>query len=266
MKVPSQVYFLHIPKTAGSSLQEVIASQFPANGRAPISNMQQLAKLVRAGEHDKLAQYPLLMGHFGHTLLQYLPETPRVITFLRDPIARTISRFNHFLSREHGPEGIGQFYRPDITLDEFIELDWPRRLLTNFQTRNLSLDYKLEDTFHDLEGRPIAPSQSRLLSQTESSLPDDVLLKRASTRLDEFAFVGVTDRFEESVAAMCTIFSWETPMQLPKKNKSQPGALTPAAISSSTRKKIEAITELDAELYRHASRLLEARASTLHPQ
>ena len=89
----SQLYFLHIPKTAGSSITRLLEDSWPAGAVAPQRFVDELA----AAGTGELARYAVISGHHG-----VIPVTDarRVVTVLRDPARRAWSHY-----RALGPEG-----------------------------------------------------------------------------------------------------------------------------------------------------------------
>jgi hypothetical protein len=94
--------FMHIPKTAGTSLRSALHSVFGEENVWPSS------KELRAA----LGQYPqpqflddcllghpspirLLSGHYRLPLLESIFDRPRIFTMFRDPVERSISHLKH---------------------------------------------------------------------------------------------------------------------------------------------------------------------------
>ena len=105
--------------------------------------MHELADVVKRDKNE-LEKYTLFAGHLGHTLISLLPRAPRVITMIREPVSRTISRFKNLMrNRVRKTVGHEQFLDPEATIDDFLSFPPTRRLVTNFQVRNLALDFEI---------------------------------------------------------------------------------------------------------------------------
>ena len=266
MTAKTQTYFLHIPKTAGTSLRSIVEEQFPKDCIAPFSYMHELANVVKRDKNE-LENYTLFAGHLGHTLISLLPRTPRVVTMIREPVSRTISRFKNLMrNRARKSVGYERFLDPEATIEDFLSFPPTRRLITNFQVRNLALDFDLTKTYYDDDGQKILPKQAKLLSYTKTDMSDDELLAKAKQRLAAFDFVGVTDRFAESMKLLLATFKWTTTMNVPHLNALPDPRLTEQTLSRDTMAKIEAYTQLDAELYRFAAELFEQRYAAMCSQ
>ena len=260
----TQTYFLHIPKTAGTSLRSIIEEQFSKSQIAPFSYMHELADTVRRDKNE-LLRYSLFAGHLGHTLISLLPKPPRVITMIREPISRTISRFKNLMrNRARKAVGYERFLDPEATIDDFLSFPPTRRLITNFQVRNLALDFDLMKTYYDDDGREILPKQAKLLSYTYSDMSDEELLAKAKQRLASFDFVGITDKFAESMELLLTTFGWTTTMTVPHLNALPDSRLTEQTLPSETVSLIQSCTRLDAELYQFARDIFEQRYAAIH--
>ncbi len=85
--------FVHIPKTAGTTLSSYLQDSVHQARICPAVDQRELELQL-----DGLDRYDLLRGHF---MLSRLPGTMRsqfkLITFLRDPIQRAISSYHHWL-------------------------------------------------------------------------------------------------------------------------------------------------------------------------
>jgi hypothetical protein len=139
--------FIHIPKTAGSTLNSIIERQYPLksicsiypeNATVPggilLSSGDQLAELNEAD----LARIRLLRTHLSFGVHGYLPGPSTYFTILRDPIERIIS-FYYFVSAL--PESLRPDYFPSKSPDlrDFLE-EKVTIEVDNAQTRMLSGD------------------------------------------------------------------------------------------------------------------------------
>lgn len=97
------LYFLHIPKTAGTSLRDWLCDFFPASEVLECFVLEDLEKIPL----EQLVQYRFFSGHFGFELPKLLPTPPNTFTWLRDPIALQISHYNFF---RHDQETYLQFF------------------------------------------------------------------------------------------------------------------------------------------------------------
>ncbi|MFK8011385.1 MAG: sulfotransferase family 2 domain-containing protein [Marinicellaceae bacterium] len=163
--------FSHIPKTAGTSLENYLAQLFLIQEilhiNAPdLNNFPELLSVKQ--------QFPnYIAGHHPmHGLLyQLLPRKSIVhITMLREPVSRILSYFNYIKSR---PTHSLHHTVKDITFDAFLEQPMPE--INNGQSRRLA---------------------GILHSGTE--LSDLELYEKAKLVIDKcFTFVGVTEKFED---------------------------------------------------------------------
>ena len=86
------LYFLHIPKTGGSSLQSVLEKHFLPEQICPGQVQPEFEKIA----DNDLLKYRLFAGHFWG-VLEKLPVKPVVITWLRKPVPRAVSMYKHIL-------------------------------------------------------------------------------------------------------------------------------------------------------------------------
>ena len=90
--------FLHIAKTAGTSVQNLLGSFYTPGDTLYREHADNLSKRDPAD----LARYEMFAGHFGYDSLVYLPRRNRLIlTFVREPVARLCSFY--YFRRAHEP-------------------------------------------------------------------------------------------------------------------------------------------------------------------
>ena len=85
---PTMEVFLHIPKTAGSTLKWVLAHEYPGEAtihgdNAPFRNViRQLQNM----DPDQLELVRLYSAHVPFGVHWYLPKPSSYFTFLREPV------------------------------------------------------------------------------------------------------------------------------------------------------------------------------------
>jgi hypothetical protein len=172
--------FVHIPKTAGTTLTAVLRGNFPAGGVRALGNVFHgsggidpgpVAKLRKSGAVVTRDIY-LLGGHLPFGVHEYLPIDSRYVTFLRDPVERTLSQYYRLLTmrkRNPVPEG--------MTLEDLMDSD--EYLYDNLQTRMLC-------------SRP----------EPFGEVTDDMLEEAKENLATKFICFGLADRFDESLVLL----------------------------------------------------------------
>jgi hypothetical protein len=92
--------FVHIPKTAGTTLAAILRDNFPG-GVSSVGNSFKGRGGFDSGPVGRLREAPALRTHDMHVLTGHLPfavrdvlpADTRYITFLRDPVERTLSQY-----------------------------------------------------------------------------------------------------------------------------------------------------------------------------
>jgi hypothetical protein len=217
--------YIHIPKTAGTSLRKLISRRYPGRfAKAP--NTFSHAEVAEERLRAQVANDPrplAIGGHIVFGLRDALPADARYLTVLRDPVERTLSHYGYLVAprdpaeRPHGLLERSTPYRSDLTLDE--ALADPRYLPDNLQTRMLVCR---RSPFEDL--------------------PPDAA-ERAREHLRSFAHVGVTEQMDDFVTSL----GWD--VEPPKRRRvgdQRPAreSLTPAQLRA-----VEEHNALDLELY-----------------
>lgn len=182
------VLFVHIPKTAGTTVGNLIRSFYPQDQRLNIVAETKLDALPTT----LLAEQRIIFGHhpYGAHLALGLP--PRYFTFLRDPVARTVSAFVHTAERvdaAHHGQATG------MTLRQFVEKNFDVTC-DNYQTR-----YLLGPEGFDFKAAPAC---------TETMF--EIVLDHLER---EFMFVGVVEDFDKSLLLLANLLGWPTPYYVP---------------------------------------------------
>jgi hypothetical protein len=212
----SELYlFLHVPKTAGTSFRKGLEKAFPglvAYDYAPSS--PETHPYVRQHVYDardplalkaklETEGYRVLGGHVLYRNYAEIFSPDRVVTFLREPIARVVSEHEH-ACRHQGFQG---------TLLEFAE-----------RPRNRSL-------------------QTGMLEGVE---------------LDEVGFVGITERYAESLRLLDRRLGWRVPNLVENVNPKQRGLAGSYSVPPEELAQLRIWNKADLALYARAIERFEA--------
>jgi hypothetical protein len=249
---PDVLVFEHIPKTAGTTLRQVLRRRYGSRLAVHFSVAQprrraaELAALIEAGRPPRA-----LISTVGYGLHERLPGSLRYahFTLLRDPIQRTISNYYYSLQIGEVQEG--------TSLVAFCSAD-PDTVVaaraTNKQTAFLaSRNWNYQTAFLSglraqqlLDGRPFDPADY-----------DEALLERAKRNLDAFVVPGLVERFDETLLLLGHTLGWPLrTLRFVQKNR---GRRRPKRLdlSAEERDALAAANALDLELYRHAAERFE---------
>ncbi|MFZ4518516.1 MAG: hypothetical protein ACOYOP_09005 [Microthrixaceae bacterium] len=195
------VCFVHVMKTAGRALADVIAR--PLEARSPGSTMVGLTldDFVRLPD-DTWAHIRFLSGHLSFEALELLPASTTAVTVLRDPVERTLSHYSHLRA---APEVRAEW--GDLTLAEFLTHERWRDLVADYQARHLGHRIGLVDahrTFAPEErfgalGPPFPPTHSHPLQSLFDCGPAatrDELRPVALANLASVDVVGTTEQLD----------------------------------------------------------------------
>ena len=227
------VIFLHIPKTAGVTIRQIIKRQYPENRMYYGDHLspQEIANVFTSLPEDYKAQLQMIWGHLIFGVHQYLSTDATYFTFLRDPIERTISHYYYILGRPHEFE-IAQYLRENnIGFQEALE-------------KNLILD--------------IQNVQTRMLAGLPYDHPPNTYtqahLETAKHNLsNHFAVVGLVEQFDESLLLLKRTLGWGNVFyNLQNKTPRRPYK---DDIPPETMALIRKENELDIELYKFAQQI-----------
>ena len=176
------VIFLHVPKTAGTTLNRLIEWEYPIFQMYSVDPVffTWSASHLRRLSPRRLKKTRMFKGHMVFGLHEILPQPATYITVLREPIERVMSAFYYMSSYILHPK-YRKFRREQWTLEDFV-----RRL-------------------------PRDNVQCKILAGADYNSPcTKEIFERAKENLfKHFSVVGLSERFEESLALMKLRFGWD---------------------------------------------------------
>jgi hypothetical protein len=212
----SLLVFIHINKTAGTTVRYVLRSSFgarhcdvePWHGawEDPPFSTPDLRRVRRL--------YPRLASIAGHRVTGYAKlEEPgtelRFLTFLREPIALCASRFQYQLD----------YRKKERVFEEWIHNDWVR----DAQTQRLGGTTNVQDAIAVMKEKDV--------------------------------FVGTTERFDESMVLLKALRAPELDIRYEKVNVAKSSEVAKRLLADpGTRRMIVDANQADLELYEHVQR------------
>ena len=120
-KTEETVIFLHLPKTAGTTLNRLIEWEYPLSEMYSIDPVfyEWSAAHLRKRSPDRLKKIRIFKGHMTFGLHEVLPQPATYITVLRDPVDRVISSY-YFMRNYKLHPLYWKLRREKWTLEDFV--------------------------------------------------------------------------------------------------------------------------------------------------
>lgn len=202
------LYFLHIQKTAGTTLTSIIDEHFDDESICPDHLWQYLLFTLPRD----FSKYRLIRGHFGYGIHRILPKKPVYITMLRNPIELSLSLYEFIcLTAENDPYIKKVHWDKESAFLEILNDSEKQITFENTQTRFLSKD--LPSSFSNQE----INEQNKSISSIFSSSVNSSDLETAKQHILQFPFFGLAERFEDSIFLLSYTFCWRPIRRIVKK-------------------------------------------------
>ncbi|MEM8987272.1 MAG: hypothetical protein AAGC95_11165 [Pseudomonadota bacterium] len=206
-----QVFFMHIPKTAGSSVHAALSAHFPQE-RVPNSFM------LAWRDPERFKKYDFLGGHVARNNFTYvqlvsgLEENYRTISFVRRPqdqLASHLAWVRHLSDPEN---------------EDSFEQTFPaaRNLSRNLQKVDFSDPADLKRFFETMGDMARSLFDNCMARYFETLWADQKMTKEHAEKAVEamafFECIGVVERYEDSMNLINHIMGWPKPEKLDHRN------------------------------------------------
>ena len=237
----STVIFLHIGKTAGTSLRRVLRRNFRASdtmlvrvhGRPREETLAQFAALTV----DARLSPRLIVGHTVFGLHEYVPRPATYISMVRKPRSLVVSQYL-FVRRTPGHRHHDLVTGKNMSIEQYIQ-------------SGVSLEMDNSQT------RAIAGDLSTLYGECTNEM-----LETAKRNIErDFSVVGLTERFDETLLLLQKVFGWS---KLHYVRANVAPTSQPFTLSEEATRLIAEHNQLDDELYRYVSMRFD-EALARHP-
>ncbi len=229
----SVLVFTHIPKAAGTTLVDIIRTEF---GERQILNRHKLNEAEWTEQLRKLQpEVRAIVGHARYGVHREVPRPCRYFTVLRDPVERAISLYSYIRSTP------AHMRHAEVISGKMGIADYAR------------------------EKRDI---QTKYIAGAAASGPDaidDAELDRARRHLEsEYETFGLAEEFPKSVLLFTRAFGWK--LRGYRSRNITPNRLAQTTLAPSVLDEIREANRLDIRLYEFAREVLERRIAAQPPE
>ncbi len=185
--------FIHIPKTAGSTINGLLKRNFPSESRFYVdpSNVKDSKNRLAMLSNQERSAIRLLHGHMAFGWHVLLPASScRYFTLVRDPVERVVSHYSYVRYRSDYTHYLREIVdKKNMSLTEYVESGVCDEL-NNGQVRLLA---GVEEIVQEPFGASHIPYGSN----------DSGLLYQALDNVDRyFDMVGIQEHFEKTLLLM----------------------------------------------------------------
>lgn len=244
------LFFLHIRKTAGVSLRDVLINRFPA-ADAPFFLAHIPGNAGRSPE-----AHPLVTGHVHYGYTKKFRQRPAVFTMLRQPLMRARSAYTFF--RGHDEAKLNEL-KTELSAEEYAER--VEFLSKARQCGTLGEFLQREPT---LAKTHLCNVQTRqLLDEVVIGDLDESHFAQALRNLEACDVIGLVERVPESIALLEHRLGWEGLGPVLHQNVTR-DRLTKEQVDGTALDLLMSWNALDERLYRHAEAIFNEHLREMH--
>ena len=207
-----RIIFLHIPKTAGTTVSQVLLADFLPDEVFP----PRLVPLQVTYSIEALSRYRLFCGHLDWSDLDCVPGEKFTFTFLRRPLDRIISNYYFWkgLADAGDPH---QLIRDG--LQHLADLGEYSSMAEYFLESRESVKSIVDYTFNNMYSYYFAYRRFGWCYIKPVMLRPDQVLANALSNLSRLDFVGITEFMPESLKTLAAVLGRPAIAAIPHANR-----------------------------------------------
>ena len=224
---------LHIPKTGGTTLRDIIHRQYPINNIITIPTLSESKDIINNVSLNREKQLDIIQGHLQYGIHKKLNRNIKYFTILRDPIKRILSTYYYIINQPNNPQNLSNAIKT-MSIYEYIN-SGINPFLINGQTQLIA---------------------GNACSINDPLIKSNELLEIAKNNINKnFIFTGVTELFDDSILILKKKLDWKTPYySKANKTKYKPNYNN---IDSKIKNFIESHNQLDIKLYNYVKNMID---------
>jgi len=228
---PVPALFLHIQKTAGTSLLEMLRGYY--GGDNVISHGDYIGHAPQ-----EFQNIGFVSGHFGFEYARSLMRGRYCFTFLRDPEERVLSMY--YFCRNRNPNEFAVYERAQrMDMEAFFEEAyanyWERKEIWNNQAWQLAYGFGWKNAGMELP----------------ANISEEDILGRAKAHIGAFDYIGFQETFADDFPLIMRALNLPVPRKIVQSNVTRNSSPV-KELPSSIRKLLDKFTGLDKEIYHYA--------------
>jgi hypothetical protein len=249
---PKRVIFLHAEKTGGTSIQAMLSKSLSAD--------------EIFCEHDdtmywrspsEINKYKVLCGHFNYdTTRLFTPGDNQLVTMVREPGMRILSLYNFWRAHHetHPNHTIYHSIAWEKGFAEFLKDD--KIILSRHVLNNMAWYIAGEEVWNEWR------TMINFSEDEQRNYLATIVTPFLQKRMDLFGFIGIQEKFSESVSKIYRLIGKEPPTMILKENSFEGNVLSAAhfrkditakrIINDHEKKEIYQVAKIDDIIYKIA--------------
>jgi GT2 family glycosyltransferase len=257
--ITKKIAFMHIPKTAGCSLRDYYENIY-GKSRIGIIYGKQMLQIydgninIIQNVKNNINNKKIIFSHFAYGIHNILNLNMSYVTFLRDPIERTISQYKHIIKmlKRHGnkidKDSIEIFIKSGVLCSNLMT-----KQICGIKPEDASFDEINQHSKFFMTGSTGFRYCKNFwidknYREFKADKDDPIILNKAIDNIKKhFLFVGTKENIEQDINKLNSILNIDTNLNIPKINVSKDEKV----LDNNTIDLIKKYNDLDISLYNY---------------